>query len=330
MKFTREQALEALKKLSQQERERVTSLEVTNATKLVAEKNEISKEKLLPFSYIIGTVLLGLIPKEKLAEQLSAELQLPPEKARAIAAEVEKEIFANTPRTSTQTSLQSSQHPLTPTLSPLGKGREGESTSPNLPFSKGEVPSPRGGGVVLVQEEQKQMPIPPRPVPIRKEIPPPIKNPPPSLQSLLADIRRGTAYDEGRVGEAFRKTPIEVKQSLESVGFLSRLQGVSKKFGLNVEETGELVSETGLVMLGLTEPMQFVDNLVRRLRLPRDRAMAVGQAVNMEILRPVREILRKMSNTNIPMNTNLQMSTNKTEEGLRFAPPVDPYREPIG
>ncbi len=346
MKFTHTQILEALNKLPQQTRERITSQEITDATIRVAEKNNIPKEKILAFSSAVGTVLLGLLHKEKLAEQLVAELQLPQDKAAVIATEVEKEIFNTNIRMDTNLRMstnktESTKPPLPPTPSP--KGRES-----NLPLGEagGVAPSPlgrAGGGVIS----------PPRHVLIRKEIPPPLLRQGyagqapqiPTVQSLLSDIRRGTAYDEGRVGEAFRKTPIEVKQSLESVGFLSRLQGVSKKFGLNVEETGELVSETGLVMLGLTQPIQFVDNLVRRLRLPRDRAMAVGQAVNMEILRPVREILRKMGNT------------NKTEDGLRFAPPAnnsplegsppepvragtptenrrrdvfqDPYREPI-
>ncbi|TSC84541.1 MAG: hypothetical protein G01um101417_206, partial [Parcubacteria group bacterium Gr01-1014_17] len=46
----------------------------------------------------------------------------------------------------------------------------------------------------------------------------------------------------------------------------------------------------------------------RRLKLPRDKTMAIGQAVNMEVFRPVREILRKMSQPAEP------------KEELKFAP----------
>ncbi len=309
MKFTHTQALESLNKLPQETRERVTSQEITDATIRIAERNVVPKEKILAFSSAVGTVLLGLIQKEKLAEQLVAELQLPPEKAAAIAGEVEKEIFNSSP----SAPFSKGKSP-SPSKADEGVGvghAQGIPLRPAPPVGEaGHLPSQRGEG------EQKQI-SPPRPVPIRKPLPPLAPSllgragggVVPSLQSLLADIRRGTAYDENRIADAFRKTPIEVKQSLESVGFLSRMEGVAKKFGLNVEETGELVSESGLVMLGLTQPMNFVDNLTKRLRLPRDRAMAVGQAVNMEVLRPVREILRKMS---VP------------SEELRFAPPATP------
>jgi len=138
-----------------------------------------------------------------------------------------------------------------------------------------------------------------------------------------------------------------VRQALESVGFLSRLQEISKKFGLNVEETGEFVSESGLVMIGLTKPMEFVDHIVNRLRVPRDRALAIGQAANMEIFRPVREILRKMNqpapSPNLPTGTqNFSENISRPKSPLEGStPPLgggrdvikqythDPYREPI-
>ncbi|OHA19028.1 MAG: hypothetical protein A3C08_03605 [Candidatus Taylorbacteria bacterium RIFCSPHIGHO2_02_FULL_47_18] len=343
MKFTNEEKIRALKKLPQDTQDYITSPEATAATVRVAEKHNLSKEQRVKFNYIVGAILLQIIDTKQAENEFASELLLPPEQARAIAGEVEKEIFntnINTNiRMNTNLRMSTNKTETKPTTTP-----------PNLQTSKlTNLP-----------------PAPPRPVLIRKELP----TPPEStlhatrytLQTLLSDIKRGTAYDDNRINDAFRKTPIEVKQSLESVGFLSRLEGVAKKFGLNVEETGELVSEAGLVMLGLTQPVNFVDNLTRRLRLPRDRAMAVGQVVNMEILRPVREILRNM-NTNIRMNTNLQMATNKTgkeqeqktEGKYRFAPtteppknlpiaapnyspqststqsnyPKDPYREPI-
>ncbi|MDP3661592.1 MAG: hypothetical protein Q8R17_01970, partial [bacterium] len=173
-------------------------------------------------------------------------------------------------------------------------------------------------------------------VPIRKEIPPLRQGSAgqapqvPTIQSLLADIQRGTAYDARRINEAFRKTPIEVRQTLESVGFLSRLQAVAKKFALHIDETGELVSESGLVMLGLTLPTQFVDNLTRRLRQPRDKTMAIGQAVNMEVFRPVREILRKMSAPSVQPTQDIppQKPEQKIDTGYRFAPSISPTTAP--
>lgn len=322
MTYTKEQRHAKFIVLSETIKDLMSSEETADAVGRIARKYRLADEQTPKLAREVGTVLLGLIPKEKLAEQLTAEVGLTQEQARAVAGDIEREIFNNTNyeqgtkiRTEEEKKPEQNPPPIPPPLI-----KEGE----------------KGGGFNQA-----------RPVPIRKIAPPPLNLPTvplPNLQTLLADIRRGTAFDEARIADAYRKTPIEIRQSLESIGFLSRLQGVARKFGLNVEETGELVSETGLVLLGLTKPPQFIDNLAKRLRLPRDRAFAVGQAVNMEVLRPVREIIRKMNDsTNYEQETKIRTEEKQnTNEGFKFAPSVpqnppptlpkytsDPYREPL-
>ena len=319
MKYTSAQLRQQFQKLSEREQEYLFSDEVGSKVRAVGATHSLSSEQVSALASAVGLVLLKLLKPAELAHELAVELDIPPSKASAIAAEVEREILKNIPPTPpqggspTKSSLEGGVPTIVGTEDVVSKGERGE-----------------GGGFNLS-----------RPVPIRKQVP---VAPSPSgragggvvstLQTLLTDIRRGTAYDDNRLAEAYRKTPREVRDALESVGFLSRLQEIARKFGLNVEETGELVSEAGLVMIGLTKPHEFVDHLTHRLRLPRDRALAVGQAANMEIFRPVREILRKMNTPAgqpIPPTPFLKGSGGNlpfgeaggvASEGLRFVPSV--------
>jgi len=326
MKYTGEQLRKQLWTLPESEQDYLLSEEVAEKIRKISDTQKLSPEQMGKLASTVGLVLLKLLKPTEFAHELAVELDIPPSKAAAVAGDVEREIFRTTSPASGEVVVPAPTPPPRPALSTESAGH----------------PSSTEEGI-------KE-----RLVPIRKEIPPPTPVPASklqtthySLQTLLSDIRRGTAYDENRIAESYRKTPVEVRQALESVGFLSRLQEISKKFGLNVEETGEFVSESGLVMIGLTKPMEFVDHIVNRLRVPRDRALAIGQAANMEIFRPVREILRKMNqpapSPNLPTGTqNFSENISRPKSPLEGStPPLgggrdvikqythDPYREPI-
>jgi len=348
MKYTGEQLRKQLWTLPESEQDYLLSEEVAEKIRKISDTQKLSPEQMGKLASTVGLVLLKLLKPTEFAHELAVELDIPPSKAAAVAGDVEKEIFQNI-----------SRPPSSVESPPFLRRSAASETSGEVVESKHHPVPPEGGTPLLNRGGDRKSAEPsPRPVPLRKDIPPrpssvqtpppPPKPPtPPTLQTLLADIKRGTAYDENRIAESYRKTPVEVRQALESVGFLSRLQEISKKFGLNVEETGEFVSESGLVMIGLTKPMEFVDHIVNRLRVPRDRALAIGQAANMEIFRPVREILRKMNqpapSPNLPTGTqNFSENISRPKSPLEGStPPLgggrdvikqythDPYREPI-
>ncbi|TSC83389.1 MAG: hypothetical protein G01um101417_645 [Parcubacteria group bacterium Gr01-1014_17] len=93
MKYTKEQRRARFEALSDVLKDFLVSEETADTIGRIAEKNNLDDERTPKLAREIGTVLLGLIPKEKFAEQLVAELSLPPEQARVIAGEVEKKIF---------------------------------------------------------------------------------------------------------------------------------------------------------------------------------------------------------------------------------------------
>jgi len=61
-----------------------------------------------------------------------------------------------------------------------------------------------------------------------------------------------------------------------------------------MDKTGELASETGLLMLGATHPNEFVGNLATRLEIDKKKAKEIADDINREIFAPVRQHLRAL------------------------------------
>ena len=65
---------------------------------------------------------------------------------------------------------------------------------------------------------------------------------------------------------------------------------------MNIEQIGDLANETGMVMLGVTHPNEFIANLADRLEVDKEKARAIAQEINEQIFKKVRESLRKIHN----------------------------------
>ena len=108
----------------------------------------------------------------------------------------------------------------------------------------------------------------------------------------LVRIASGTTYSEQDLKNAFEELPQGLRQSISSVDTANAIQDIAKKYLLHVDQMAELASETGLVLLGLTHPADFIANLSRRLRLPEDKAREIARDISAQILVKVREALR--------------------------------------
>jgi len=94
--------------------------------------------------------------------------------------------------------------------------------------------------------------------------------------------------------ERYRDLPEDLQQALVSASNSKIIVAVGKKSGLQIDKIGELADETGLVMLGITPPGEFIRNLARRLELDPEKAKAVAEEINQQIFQPVRESLKKV------------------------------------
>src|SRR3989344_5525688 len=97
-----------------------------------------------------------------------------------------------------------------------------------------------------------------------------------------------------KILEKYDNLPDDLKTALFSSVVTSNILNIGKKYGLPVDKTGELADETGLVMLGVTPPGEFIRNLTRRLEVDPAKAKAIAEEVNQTIFQPLRESLKKI------------------------------------
>ena len=160
------------------------------------------------------------------------------------------------------------------------------------------------------------------------------------------------------------KLPEDLKNAIFSIDSAETIQAIGKKSNLPIDKIGELADETGLVMLGLTHPNNFISNLAERLKLDKESARKIAEEINTQIFAKVRESLKKIhgvetlsqgedtreqilkeierdeTKEEIPGilkgTTELHPFEAKTKEEVLRLPPEekkysggDPYREPI-
>jgi hypothetical protein len=101
-------------------------------------------------------------------------------------------------------------------------------------------------------------------------------------------------YTQQQLLERYRKLPGDLKEAIFSVETAEIIQKISKKYGLHIDKMGELASETGLVMLGITHPRDFISNISSRLEISREKATEIAKDINNEIFSKVRENLKNI------------------------------------
>jgi len=94
--------------------------------------------------------------------------------------------------------------------------------------------------------------------------------------------------------EIYLKLPEDLKAAIFNVNSADIIQAIGKKYNLTIDKIGEVADETGLVMLGLTHPNNFISNLAERLKIDKESARKIAEEVNSQIFAKVRESLRKI------------------------------------
>ncbi|MDP3784560.1 MAG: hypothetical protein Q8R12_00560, partial [bacterium] len=86
----------------------------------------------------------------------------------------------------------------------------------------------------------------------------------------------------------------DLKTAIYSADSSTAIENISKKSGLHIDQMGKLAEETGLVMLGLTHPKDFIPHLVERLGVDKLTARNIAEDINQQIFQKVRESLKKI------------------------------------
>ena len=102
------------------------------------------------------------------------------------------------------------------------------------------------------------------------------------------------AYTPQQLREIYLKLPQDLRDALFDVNSSELVRTIGEKHKLTIDKIGELASETGYVMLGMTHPNQFISNLAERLEVDKAKAKEIAEDVNVQIFKKVRESLKKI------------------------------------
>jgi hypothetical protein len=133
----------------------------------------------------------------------------------------------------------------------------------------------------------------------------------------------------------FTTLPEDVREAMSSVNTLNIIMEMKTKYGLHIDQLGELSAEVGMLMLGKTPPQEFIGKVESVLRVPKETAKQIATEVNEKIFRPVRESLAQIHEIEESGEESVQPVIDNTavpageisEPPKKVAP--DPYRETV-
>ena len=92
----------------------------------------------------------------------------------------------------------------------------------------------------------------------------------------------------------FELLPVELQKVIIDDSYQANLLDIARKNKLNYEELGTLEIETTMVLLGMTKPADYRDEVQEQLKKNDDEADALVKDVNEKVFAPVREQLEKL------------------------------------
>jgi len=122
------------------------------------------------------------------------------------------------------------------------------------------------------------------------------------------------------ITEQLKQLPANIKQAIISVDYKTKLQEITKRQRLLIDQAGKLEMETTLVMIGLEPLSDYITNLQKELGLNIIRAKEVAMDVSENIFKPIRDSLRQMNEellaseqSDLVKNTPIQTENRKTD-----------------
>lgn len=97
------------------------------------------------------------------------------------------------------------------------------------------------------------------------------------------------------IAEQMQKLPKDVLAAIVSVDYKKKLQEITQRQRLLIDQAGKLEMETTLVMIGLEPLADYVANIEREIEVSTIRAKEISLDVSENIFKPIRESLRKMN-----------------------------------
>src|SRR3990167_7030657 len=127
-------------------------------------------------------------------------------------------------------------------------------------------------------------------------------------------------FTEEQIAQMYDNLPEDLKEAIFGLEMNEIVEKIGRENQLNIEQIGDLANETGMVMLGVTHPNEFIGNLADRLEVDKEKARAIAQEINEQIFK---EIEKDHSQENLVpdiMKGNANPFEEKMKEGVLIAP----------
>jgi len=97
------------------------------------------------------------------------------------------------------------------------------------------------------------------------------------------------------IKDRFEMLPPDVKKAVSDVNLPAKIENIATKNNLHIDQSGGLLTEIYLVMLGVDKSENFAKNVSKNLGITLDLAMAIEGDISREIFLPIRASLMKIS-----------------------------------
>lgn len=89
------------------------------------------------------------------------------------------------------------------------------------------------------------------------------------------------------IDEQFSKLPQGLQEAIRATAWQKTLEEIAQKNKLSKDESEQLETETMLVLYGFENIVKFPDNIAQELNLHAIQAIALAEAINEEIFKPI-------------------------------------------
>lgn len=103
------------------------------------------------------------------------------------------------------------------------------------------------------------------------------------------------SYSEEQLNTAFERLPVDIQEAIADAETEKKVAAIGRRHALHIDQIGLLADETGLVMLGLRHPQDFIKNLTQHLGIAPTEAETIAQEINTEVLAGLREAIKTLA-----------------------------------
>ena len=99
------------------------------------------------------------------------------------------------------------------------------------------------------------------------------------------------------IQEQYAKLPPGLQRAIQASNLHEKIIHIGQEHQLHVDQLQQLEDETLLLMMGFTDPDDFVDALTNELHLEQVKALGISNDIGQDILLPIRESLKQTDMT---------------------------------